>query len=355
MTAVTADVQLAIPERLKAFGRGVARWAAALGGAVVIFGFLMMLKGANPADAYRSMWSSLTTETSLSAILVKGTPLVLAALAVTIPAKAGLVNVGGEGQLIMGGVFAAGLSQALGSAIPGGAALVLLCLAGAIGGALWAGIAAVLRLRVGISEAVTTLLLNYVALNVMFFLIYDPWKDPHGSGQPATRPIPIAQRFPLIGASKVHQGVLVALFAALFVWFLLKKTRAGFQLRVVGGNAEAARRAGLKVGLFVLGAMLLGGALAGLGGVTQLAGAEFKLRPGFLATYGYIGFLASWLARHDPVKVSLAALVLGAISISGDSLQIDSHLPAATVNVLMALVLVAVFGFANSRRQKALA
>jgi simple sugar transport system permease protein len=203
---------------------------------------------------------------------------------------------------------------------------------------------------VGISEAVTTLLLNYVALNVMYFLIYDPWKDLNGSGQPATAPIPVPQRFPLIGTSTVNQSVFLALLAAIAVWFLLTRTRLGFQLRVVGGNAEAARRAGLRVGVLLLGAMLLGGALAGLGGVAQLAGAEFKLRPGFLVTYGYIGFLASWLARHDPAKVAIAAVALGAISISGDSLQIDSHLPAATVNVLMALVLIAVFGFASRRK-----
>jgi simple sugar transport system permease protein len=355
MNAVaTADLDLAVPDRWKEFARSVARWAAAIGGAFAIFAFFMVIKGVSPIDAYRSMWSSLTTDTSLSAILVKGAPLVLAALAVTIPAKAGLVNVGGEGQLIMGGVFAAGLSMALGSSLPGGPTLVLLCLAGALGGALWAGVAALLRLWVGISEAVTTLLLNYVALNLMFFLIYDSWKDPNGSGQPATRPLPVAQRFSLIGSSKVHQGVILALLATAAVWWLLKRTRLGFQFRVVGGNAEAARRSGLKVGMLLLGAMLLGGALAGLGGVTQLAGAEFKLRPGFLATYGYIGFLASWLARHDPAKVAVSALLLGAISISGDSLQIDSHLPAATVNILMALVLIAVFGFA-SKRQKAVA
>jgi len=241
-------------------------------------------------------------------------------------------------------------STALGTAAPGGVTLLLLCLAGAAGGALWAGIAALLRLWVGISEAVTTLLLNYVALNVMFFLIYDPWKDPNGSGQSATAPLPVAQRLPLIGTSKVHQGVLIAIAAAAGVWFLLARTRLGFQLRVVGGNAEAARRAGLPVAKLLLGAMLLGGVLAGLGGVAHLAGAEFKLRPGFLVTYGYIGFLASWLARHDPVKVALAALALGAISITGDSLQIDSRLPAATVNVLMALVLIAVFGFASRRK-----
>jgi simple sugar transport system permease protein len=333
-----------------AVAKGVLRWVVALGGAVVIFGALMVTKGVAPLEAYQSMWSSLSTDTSISAILVKATPLILAGLAVAIPAKAGLVNVGGEGQLIMGGVFAAGTSMLLAGSLPGGPSLLLICIAGAVGGALWAGLAAVLKLTVGISEAVTTLLLNYVALNVMFFLIYDPWKDAKGSGQPATAPIPIAERLPLLGGSKVNAGILIALGAAGAVWWMLRSTRLGFQFRVVGGNTEAARRAGLKVGTLVLGAMLLGGALAGLGGAAQLAGAEFKLRPGFLVTYGYIAFLASWLARHDPPKVVLGALLLAALSIGGDSLQIDSQLPAATVNVLMALVLLAVFGFGEKRK-----
>jgi simple sugar transport system permease protein len=223
--------------------------------------------------------------------------------------------------------------------------LLLMCVAGAVGGALWAAIAAVLRLVVGINEAVSTLLLNYLAINLMTFLIFDRWKDRNGSGQPASRPIPVADRFSLIGSSKVHAGLFVAIAATGVVWWILRSTRWGFQLRVVGGNPEAARRAGIGVGATLLSAMLVGGALAGLGGVAQLAGAEFKLRQGFLLTYGYVGFLASWLARHKPINVAVAALVLAAISITGDSLQLDSSLPAATVNVLMALVLLAVFGW----------
>jgi ABC-type uncharacterized transport system permease subunit len=329
-----------------------ARWIVVVAGALAVFATFMLVKGADPIEAYRSMWSSVTTDTSLAAVFVKGTPLILAALAVTLPAKAGMVNVGGEGQLVMGGVFAAGVVQAADGRLSGGLTLVLLCVAGASGGALWAGLAVALKLLVGISEAVTTLLLNYVALNVMFFLIYDPWKDAHGSGQPATAPVPAAARFPLIGNSKVHMGIFLALAAAVGVWWLLRATRFGFQLRVVGGNPEAARRAGLRVGRILVAAMLIGGALAGLGGAAQLAGAEFKLRPGFLLTYGYIGFLASWLARHSPLKVALSALLLAAISISGDSLQIDSQLPAASVNILMALVLFAVFGFGTRLREQ---
>jgi simple sugar transport system permease protein len=333
--------------------RGVSRWIVALGGAVVVFAAFMVAKGANPIEAYGNMVTSLTNGTAIGAVLVKAAPLILAGLAVTIPAKAGMVNVGGEGQLLMGGVFGAGAVQLLGSRLPGSSTLVVLCIAAAIGGALWAALAAVLKLLVGISEAVTTLLLNYVALNVMFFLIFSPWKDPHGSGQPATRPLPSGARFPLLGTSTVHTGIVLAIAATGLVWWLLRSTRFGFQLKVVGGNTEAARRAGLPVGALIVGAMLLGGALAGLGGAAQLAGAEFKLRQGFLLTYGYIGFLASWLARHSPIKVALAAILLAAISISGDSLQIDSALPAATVNILMALVLLAAFGF--GARQKALA
>ena len=127
-------------------------------------------------------------------------------------------------------------------------------------------------------------------------------------------------------------------------WLVLKKTSWGFRLRVTGGNPEAARRAGMRVGALLLSAMLVGGALAGLGGLAQYAGSEFKLRPGFCATYGYLGFLASWLAGHKPIAVAGSAILLSAIAIGGDSLQIDAGLPAASVNILIALVLLAMFG-----------
>lgn len=332
-------------------GRTVGRWGLSLAGAAVVFGILVLAKGADPVSVYSSMWQTSTSSASTAGILLKATPLILAALAVAVPARAGLVNVGGEGQLVIGGVCAMGVSLAVDGRLPGPTVLVLMCLAGAVGGALWSALAAVLRLLVGINEAVTTLLLNYLAINLMTFLIFDRWKDRHGSGQPASRPLEVVERFPLLGSSKVHAGLVVALVATAVVWWVLRSTRWGFQLRVVGGNPEAARRAGLRVGGLLLSAMLLGGALAGLGGVAQLAGAEFKLRQGFLLTYGYVGFLAAWLARHRPIKVAAAAVILAAISVSGDSLQIDSAMPAATVNVLMALVLLAVFGWTRARNK----
>jgi simple sugar transport system permease protein len=338
--------------RWPGIAQGIGRTVVAVVGAIVVFGAFMLVKGTDPIAAYRSMWdSTFTSSASIEQILVKATPLILAALAVTVPARAGLVNVGGEGQLVMGGVGAAAVVMWFGNGLPQGVVLLLMAVFGMAAGAIWAGIAAILRLRFQINEAVTTLLLNYVAVDLMLFLIYDPWKDLHGSGQPATPPLTGREQLPLLGDTTLHLGFVIAIVATGAVWFALTRSSWGFRLGVVGGNPEAARQAGLRVGLLLVTSMLVGGALAGLGGFTQLAGVEYKLRPGFLLTYGYIGFLASWLARHHPVRVAVAAIALAAIAVGGDSLQLDSALPAASVNVLMALVLLGVFGW--SRRKKA--
>jgi simple sugar transport system permease protein len=362
MTVITAPSPTPTPtpavpdgeksDRAAGLSRAALRWIVGLGAAVVLFGLLMAFKGANPFDAYQSMWNTVRTELSLQTVLVRGTPLILAALAVAVPARAGLVNVGGEGQLVLGGIGAAGTSIFLDGRLPGAVTLVLMCVGGALCGALWSAIAVGLKVFAGISEAVTTLLMNYVAINLLGFLTFFSWKESSdtGSGQPGTKAIPVGERLSLLGWGKVHAGIWIAVAATGLLWWALRSTRWGFQLRVVGGNPEAARRAGLKVGLLLLSAMAVGGALAGLGGVAQFAGAEFKLKPNFLLLYGYIGFLASWLARHQPIKVAFSALLLAAISISGTSLQLDSKLPAATVNILMALVLLAVFGFSASRK-----
>ncbi len=337
--------------RWRRLAAGSGQVVVAVVGAFVIFGAFMLARGTNPFDAYGSMWSStFTSGESFAQILVKAVPLILAALAVAVPARAGLVNVGGEGQLVIGGVAAVAAQRVFGDSLPTLPMLVMMALFAAVAGALWAGVCAVLRLTVGINEAVTTLLLNYVALDLMLFLIYDQWKDPNGSGQPTTPPLAKSQELPMIGNSTVHAGFLMAIVLTGIIWWVLTHTSWGFRLRVVGGNPEAARQAGMRVGLLLASAMLVGGALAGLGGFAHLAGVEHKLRPGFLVTYGYVGFLASWLVRHSPVRVAIAAIFLAAIAVGGDSLQLDSGLPAASVNILMALVLLAVFGWGNKRK-----
>jgi simple sugar transport system permease protein len=338
-------------ENLRRGGATAARWGLALTGGLLVFGAFVLANGADPLAVYADIWTStLMQQSQVQQIVLRAAPLVLAGLAVVVPARAGMVNVGGEGQLIIGAVAAAGVAQSLDRVAPPGLVLLLMLVAGAVAGAAWAGIAATMRLVVKVNEAVTTLLLNYVALFAMLFLILGPWKDPAALGQSTSVELADAAKLPVLAGTRIHVGVILALVAALVVWFAISWTRWGFRLGVVGGNAEAARRSGLPVVPLLLSALLIGGALAGLAGFVHYAGAEYKLRPTFGLTLGYIAFLASWLARHRPLPLVIAAASLAAIAVAGNSLQIGSNLPAASVNILMGLVLIAVLGWTGTRK-----
>jgi simple sugar transport system permease protein len=224
-------------------------------------------------------------------------------------------------------------------------------MAGAGAGAVWAGLSGVLRTVLGASEAVTSLLLNFLANDVMLYLLYQSWKDPNGGGQPQSKPLPHDAVLPKLFGSQLNLGVLIALAATVLAWWLLQRTSWGFALRAVGGNREAARRAGLKVNGLLLSSMLVGGAFAGLGGALNLAGVETILRPNTTLTYGYIGFLASFLGRGNPAKAVLAAAVFSGIALSGNWLQINDGLDGAIVDILLALVVAAPLVVAKYRRQ----
>jgi simple sugar transport system permease protein len=343
--------QVAKTDRWTHLGEFSLRWIAAIGGALLIFSVLLLTKGSNPLQVYSDVWTStFARQQSLEDIAIKMAPFVLAALAVVVPARAGMANVGGEGQVIIGAVAACGVGLAVGDRFVGGLTIALMMLAGMLAGSAWAGIAALMRLFLKVNEAVSTLLLNYVALDVLLFLIYQPWRATP-AGQPATRELNDVAKLPVIGTTTVHIGIIIALVAVLAVWIALSFTTWGFRLATVGGNGEAARRAGMPVAKLLLSALLVGGALAGLAGMVHFAGVEYKLRPGFGAQIGYTAFLASWLARHRPIPVVIASFVFAALTVAGDSLQLDAGLPAATVNILTGLILIAVLGWTTSKRR----
>jgi ABC-type uncharacterized transport system permease subunit len=336
------------------FALRTAFWIGMYGLALVIFGAFAATRHVNPLSMYQSMWQqTISSPYGLGQVIDKAAPFALAALAVAVPARAGLINIGGEGQLMIGASAAGGMSLALGTHLTGGPAIVLMLLAGAVAGALWAGIAAALRLAGNVNEAISTLLLNYVGADVLSFLVYGPWKDAAGNGQPASKPLPPSDYLPTWGFLNAHIGFVIAIGAAIAVAFAIRKTRWGFTLRAVGGNPEAARRAGLRVTMLLLSAMLVGGALAGLGGAVHYAGMEGQLRPGIAATFGYTGFLASWLGRHQPAKVVAGAFLLAAIAVAGNALQLSSHLPGSAVNILMAVVLLVVLAQRPKAKAKA--
>ncbi len=350
--ALAADAPPVEKPLLERAARSTLRWVLAMGAALVIFGAFLLAKGASPLEVYQTMWESVAGDTnSFGEMLVQATPFLLAGLAVAVPARAGLFNIGGEGQLVLGAIGAVLVAEILGNSLSPIMQLTLMAIGGALGGALWAAVPALLKRFTFTSEAITSLLMNYLAVIMLAWLVNGPWKDPKSFGYPASRSLELDERFPIIWGSRVHAGIFIALVMAVVVWAILKYTPWGFRLRVVGGNAEAARRAGFAVGTISVVAMLFGGALAGLAGMIEVTGVEGQLRPSMMVSYGFIGFLASWLVRHDPLKIIGSAILLGAIAVGGNGLKLSAGLSGASVNILMAVMLLAILGW--SQKQKA--
>jgi general nucleoside transport system permease protein len=324
------------------------RWMGPPVVALAIFALFLLMKGADPIEGFEQMWAAAFGDLDATGeTLLRTIPLLMAGLAVCVPARAGLFNIGGEGQLLLGAIGAAAAAMVIDGALPAALALTIMAVSGAVAGMLWAGIAGLLKVVTGMNEAISSLLLNYLAGLLLAWLVFGPWKDPQSFGQAYSEELTGRERLPVIFGDRVHIGILLVLIVPVVLWAVLTFTPWGFKLRVVGGNPEAARRAGLKVGGLGLAAMAVGGALAGLGGMLEVAGVEGRLRPDMLLGFGYIGFLASWLGRHHPLKIVGSSLALAAIAVGGNGLKVASGLSGAAVNVLMALVLLAVLGWSQ--------
>jgi len=324
------------------------RYGLAIGAAIAVFSVILLLEGTNPAATIRPMWdASFGTEFGRNEVMVKLIPFGLCALAVAIPARVGLINVGGEGQFYMGAWATAG--AILYSGAPGWALLPLAFIAGAAGGAAWAGLVALLRVKGGVNEAISSLLLNFVAIQFVNYFVYGPWKDPSGPNWPFSAKFPGAAMLPIWWGDRVSAAILFVAVGLVAMFLILRYTRLGYQARVVGGNAEAAERSGIPVRRYLIGALVIGGAVAGIAGMAEVTGIQGRLRPGISVNYGYIGFLAAWLGGHRPLGILLACLLFGAISVGGDSLQLVLDLPGSTVNILMALILFAVLAGRKNR------
>ena len=336
--------QMSLPAWVRQPLSGVTRALAVGLLALVVFGLLLLLLGKDPLRAYQDIFrSTLGSSYGLTEVLVKMIPLLLCAAAVLLPARLGLVNVGGEGQLYMGAWLATWGSLTFPDA-PRALALPLVIGLGFIGGGLWALIPAFLRARGWLNEVISTLLLNYVAILFVNYFIFGPWRDPASANFPQTPPIPEAMRLPMWGATRIHLGLVLALAAVAILFVVLRYTRWGYMTRVIGGNAETARRYGLPIGAYVIVFMFLAGGLAGLAGVGEVMAIQGRLRPSFSPNYGYTGFLISWLALHHPLGIVGMAFLLAVIALGGDTLQITQSMPYASVNILMALILFTVLG-----------
>ncbi len=317
----------------------IARYLVIFLVALVVFGAILWIARKDPILAIKDTLSSTLGSTyGFSEVIVRTIPLILTAIAVALPSRVGLINVGAEGQLYMGAWLATWGALTF-SSLPAWALLLLMLLLGALGGTLWAFVPAILRARGLVNETIVTLLMNYVAPSVVTFFIYGPWRSPLNSLYPQTVDFVPAARLPTFGDTRVHLGLVIALVLLCVYWFVIKYTRWGLEMRAIGGNPQAARRNGIPLTAYIIVIMCLGGAVAGLAGMSEISGIHGRLRPGFSPGFGFMGFLISWLSGGNPFGILVMAFVTALISSGGDILQITQGLPFAVVNILLAVTL----------------
>lgn len=339
----TISVSLPLPnprmDRIQGWIQGIGSYVWAILLAMILFGVLLAVLGKDPIKAYESIYrGALADSYGWSEVVVKMIPFILTALAVAIPARLGLVNVGGEGQIYMGAIFASYVALTMGD-LPPAVLIPLLVIAGAIGGAIWGAVVGIARAYLGLNETISSLLLNYIAILIVDMLVHGAWKDPSGPNWAYTASFSANAQLATFGSSRISLGIVFALLSVVLYFWLFKYTRWGYKMRVIGGNAEAAERSGIKVNRYIIGALMLGAAFAGIAGMVEVTAIQWRLRAGISNGYGYIGFLVAWLAIQKPGRIVIMAALVSIVSVGGDMLQIGANLPSSTVNILMALIL----------------
>ncbi|HEX3637473.1 MAG TPA: ABC transporter permease [Paraburkholderia sp.] len=313
--------------------------ALAVLGAAVVFSLLLLALGASPGEFLALLWrGGFGTWFSLQNTLVRAAPLIFTALAVAIPAQLGLVIIGGEGALVLGGFAAACAALPFhgGGSVPlVMAAMIASALAA---GGLWIGIVGALRHFRGVNETISSLLMSYLAIAVMNYFVDGPLRDPASPIKSSTLPIGDANMIGNIPGTSVHWGLVVAVALASASWVLMRRTTFGFAARLTGGNVRAARAQGLPVGRLIITACALAGACAGFAGYFEVAAVQGRANASLAAGYGFSGILVSFLARHNALAIVPVAILVGGISAAGGLIQRRLDLPDATVLVLQGIV-----------------
>ncbi|HWU19244.1 MAG TPA: ABC transporter permease [Devosia sp.] len=307
---------------------------------MVIGAIIFSLIGYDGIGAVREIFlTPLTNAYKWQDLGVKAAPLIIIGVGLSVAYRANVWNIGAEGQYIIGGL--AGTWVALATyGMTGPWILPLMILAGVVGGMLYAAIPALLRTRLNVNEILTSLMLTYASVQLIYYLIRAPWKDPMGMGFPQTRLFSEAARLPnIIPGTIVHLGVPIAIVVALVAWFIMSRSVFGYQMRVVGAAPHAARYGGFSENKTIWLAMLVSGALAGLAGVLEVAGPFQRMVPGFPTNYGFTAIIVAFLGRLNPLGVIFAGIVMAITFVGGEVAQTTIGLPNAATGIFQAMVL----------------
>jgi simple sugar transport system permease protein len=313
---------------------------AAIFATMLVFGLFVAFSGVSPLDMYALMYKGgFGTWFSWQNTLQRAAPLILTALCTAIPAQLGLIIIGGEGALVLGGLGAAMMALSIPAASPFVTQMAM-GLAGMVAGGCFILLVGALRHYRGVNETISSLLLTYIAIAVLNHMVEGPWRDPASLNKPSTGHIGEVNMVGLIPGMDVHWGLLWGVLACALAYVIIRHTTLGFAARIAGGNVRAARLIGLPIGKLILLACFAAGAAAGLAGMHEVAAVHGRANASLVVGYGYTGILVSFLARHHPLAVIPVALLLGGIGASGGLLQRRLALPDASVLVLQGVLFV---------------
>lgn len=314
----------------------------ALAASGTVFAIFLLALGKSPLHFFSLVErGGFGTTFSIENTLVTSSPLILTALCVALPARIGLVIIGGEGALVLGGFASAVIAIPLvGIDWPVAPTLFVMAITGVLVGAFWIGIVGYLRHARGVNETISSLLMTYIGIAIMNFFVEGSLRDLSNPNKPSTRPIGEAYMIGDIPGTEVHWGLVVGVVLAVAMFILLSRTTFGFAVRVSGGNPRAALAQGLPVGRLIVICCAIAGACAGLAGFFEVAAIQGRANASLAAGYGYTGILVSFLARHNPLAVIPVAILFGGIVASGGLIERDMGLPDATVLLLQGLTFV---------------
>src|SRR5229473_4226471 len=313
----------------------------AIGLTIVTMSILFAILGKNPISALGVYFiDPLTDSYSLQELAVKATPLVMIAIGLSLCYLANVWNIGAEGQFLMGAVCGSWLAVVTNGTGAGPWVLPAMLILGALGGALYALIPAICKVRFGANEILTSLMLVYVADLLMDYLVRGPWRDPKGLNFPTTAEFdPVATVPTLIEGGRLHAGALIALVVVAVAAVLLGRTIKGFEIKVVGAAPRAARFAGFSADRLVILTLLISGALAGLAGIIEVAGPVGHLQPNFSPGYGFTAIIVAFLGRLNPIGILIAGLFLALTFIGGEQAQISIKVPLDLTKVFQGILL----------------
>jgi general nucleoside transport system permease protein len=317
--------------------------AGALVASLVLFGGFVALAGANPFDVFYQMYrGSFGTSFSVQNTLLRAAPLMLTALCTAIPARLGLMMIGGEGALVIGGLGAIMAGLALAHSMPPLVVTVAMGIVGFGVGGVWVGLSGAMRAYRGVNETISSLLLNYIAIALLSHFVEGPMRDPTSLNKPSTRAIPAEDMLQSIPGLEVHWGLVFGVIACIAAHVLMMRSVFGFGAAIAGGNLRAGMLCGLPVRRMMIIASFLGGGAAGLAGMAEVAAVHGRANASLVTGYGYTGILVSFMARHEPLAIIPVALLFGGIGASNGLLQRVDNLPDATVSVLQGILFVVI-------------